>query len=876
MLKKSPFANLFSSNAQDAKQLQKIRDRIYYFAWSRDRRDEAKLDWVVSENGVNRNVHLRGIDEARSGSRRDHVDGLPCWLLLANKQISADFTRFIYSVNDLDILVDLKADHTNPNEAKLDTIVGLLQNANFQRYTKSARVRIHFPDKYLFQNLPVFNQHAIDNIAMALDGFQQLTHLSVRVVPMQGPEVYELRLAVFPFYPMSMTNWSIRMLNSRTYNWDIVGGEQLHHLNLAWDLFQETGSLTAAVCPPDDAEGPADHIDQVSEAKGAAGEPKKPAVVQKKNGSQKRKDRKLKALTAVTAPSASKTTSETPSRDTSLLSSSPSMDQLADLQSISVPGSDSGAAAESSHINLPIIGMPKQSAPKPSDPVPVDHSAAGTAGQLSTSASWIKQEDTSGVKQTSASGINDDAVETDNAVEQRSCIVDPIKTAPEQHVNPENRQEVSPSSSVPSSVTLGRDQSEDEAATRNTVEEIPQVETTMRGAGADSKKAQQKKRRSRKKSKKTRLTDAAANQSNEDRGQRIPVEPEDSGGTIFIGTISTEGGVLSMDENFDGFVSYDQKSFSLADITELSPWDENARFLRYKTTNGRWGFIQRSSDLDRLLRQKERMAAQETERQAEKLRAKGIRKTKKVKEVMIRRKGRSDGLRRRVEDTKQVASGNQGSDLRKRFNEITGECHEKEATVAHNSSEDFDSSDEDNFSQEGEWSSSETADYPQRHSSIRHEHLDTTSVSHGRKPSRINPAAGPGISLPTQVFLFPNDDDKGEDGSQAKHQDVKGLGLAGIGYNDESASFHLQDHEQRTMTGVAGHIESRSGRGLSNTAATSFASAHQLYHQDHQMDEQRLVEELEDLDDGASVVSHYGDEEPPTISDDESQSPNAW
>ncbi|KKY32651.1 hypothetical protein UCDDA912_g07357 [Diaporthe ampelina] len=274
MPQSSPLAKLFHSDARKDKELQRIRDSIYSFAWSRDRRDEAKLDWVLSENGVNRNVHLKWTDEASSGSKRNHIDGLPCWLLLVNKQISADFTRFIYSVNELDVLVDLKADHTILNEAKLDTIVKHLQNANFQCYTKSARVRIHFPDKYPFQNLPVFNQHALDNIAVALDALQQLTYLSVRVVPMQGPEVYELRLATFPFYPMSMTKWSIH-----------------------------------------DAEKSTVHINQVPGPKNVVDVPKKLVVGQKKNGSQKRKGRKLKALSAATAPSASKTTADVPSDD---------------------------------------------------------------------------------------------------------------------------------------------------------------------------------------------------------------------------------------------------------------------------------------------------------------------------------------------------------------------------------------------------------------------------------------------------------------------------------------------------------------------------------------------------------------------------------
>lgn len=658
---KCPFAKLFDPDAQDDKQLQKIRDRIYYFAWSRDRRDEAKLDWVLSENGVNRNVHLKWIAGTSSRSNRNHIDGLPCWLHLVNRQISADFIRFIYSVNNLDILVDLKADRTEPNKAKLDTVVNLLQNANFQRYTRSARVRIHFPDKYPFQNLPVFNQHALDNIAMALDGFQQLAHLSVRVVPMQGPEVYELRLATFPFYPMSMTNWSIRILNSTTYNWDVVGGEQLHHLNLAWDLFQETGSLTATINPPDSAERPISHIDQVPGDKGV---PKKLVVNQKKNGSQKRKGRKLRALSAVTAPSTSKT-------------------------------APSGSGAELSHTRLPITGMPSPSAGEPPDPVPPAHNSFGAAQQSSPPESLTKLEATSGVQQNSASEINDEAVETDNTAEQHPRHANPIDTAPEECVNLEPPQETSPSSSAPSSVTLGRDQSEDEAAIHNAVEETPQVETTMRGAGVDSEKPVQKKRRNRKKGKKTQSTDTAAIPSNDESGQQLPVELEDNGTTIFISTFGAQG-IFPMNQGSDDIVFNGQRDFPLAEIVELERWTDDGRFLRYKRENGRRGIIQGNSDLDRVLRQKERMAAQETQRQAEKLIAKGKRKTKKVKEVMIRRKGDSNGLRRSVEDTMQLVGGREGSDLRKRFNEITGESLEKEDSAFEVSSfEDSDSGDED-------------------------------------------------------------------------------------------------------------------------------------------------------------------------------------
>lgn len=874
----SPFAKLFDADAQKDKQLQKIRDRIYYFAWSRDRRDEAKLDWVLSENGVNRNVHLKWIADASSGSNRNHIDGLPCWLHLVNRQISADFIRFVYSVNDLDILVDLKADHTEPNQARLDTVVNLLQNANFQRYTRSARVRIHFPDKYPFQNLPVFNQHALDNIAVALDGFQQLARLSVRVVPMQGPEVYELRLATFPFYPMSMTNWSIRMLNSTTYNWDVVGGEQIHHLNLAWDLFQESGSLTVTVHPPDSAEKPSSaekpnsHIDQAPKAKGAVGVPKKPAVSQKKNGSQKRKGRKLKALSTVIAPSTSKTASEVPPEDPSLQSTSTSLNPSKDHRSISVSGRDLGSEAGLSHTKLPITGMPSKSAGEP----PARNSFE-TAQQSSPPASSTKLETTSGVKQNPTSEINDEAVENDNTAEQHPCHANPIDTATEElvNLNLESPHETSRSSSAPSSVTLGRDQSDDEAAIHDTVDGTPQVETTMRGAGVDSEQPVQKKRRNRKKGKKPQSTNTAAIPSNDDSDQQLPLKLEDNVSTVFISTFDAQR-IFPMSNISDGIVFNGQRDFPLAEIVELERFNEDERFFRYRRENGRGGIIQRNSDLDRVLRQKERIAAQETQRQAEKMIAKGKRKTKKVKEVMIRRKGPSDGLRRRVEDTKQLAGGRQESDLRKRFSEITGERPEKEATASEaSSSEDSDSSDEGASSPEGHWSSPEQARYTQRESPIHHEHIDTSSVSHRRQPSGSCHAVGFGLPGSTQVFMFPKEDNTCEDGSQVEHEEFEERGHADIGYIDKPASFGAHNHNQRTVLGVVGHPESRSDRGLSGTAAINFASANQRHLKDHQMEDQHLAEELEDSGDCASVISQYGDEGPPSISDAESQDPAA-
>lgn len=839
MAHRSPFAKLFDPDALKDERLQKIRDRIYYFAWSRDRRDEAKLDWVVSEYGVNRNVSQRWTDEAPSGRKRDRIDALPCWLHLVNKQISADFTRFIYSANDLDILVDLKGDNTKSNEAKLDKIADRLQNANFQRYTRSARVRVHFPDKCPFQKLPAFNQLALLKIATALDGFQQLKRLAVRVVPMQDPETYELRLATFPFYPMSMTNWSIRILNSRTYNWDVVGGEQLHHLNMAWELFQKTGSLDMSVHAPDDTEKQTTQVDQVSGAKGVLVGPKKPVVDQKMNGSQKRKNRKLKAHSAITAPSALKITSEVPSDDPPLRSSTPSSDPSKGLPSMSVLGQDSGSGAEPSQTIVSISGAP--------DSVPAGHDAARNADQSSPTAT-TKPRTASGVKQDSASEIHGESVEADSAAGQSMCAEDSIETAPEDRVNLEKPREISPSSSVPSSVTLGMDQSEFETAMIDAVHYALNdgglAETTMRGAGADSEKRVRKKRKNRKKSKKPKLTEMAGIPSNDDSGQQTPLEANDNGGPIFISTMDAQG-VVQMDDNSDGIILNGNRGFPLAEIAELTRFAGDDRLLRYRRANGRRGLIYATPDVERLLRQKERVAAQETERKAEKMRTKEKRKTKKAKEVMIRRKGASDGLRRRVEDMKQMAGGKQESELRKRFSEITGDCHKTKGFASQNSSEDFDSSDDDSSSLEEDQTPPEQAEDPRRDLSIQHERVDTSSVSSSRQSSSSAASPRIRITLPAKVFMFPVEDNPGEGGAQVEHQNPDEPGRAGIGYKFETALPKSHDQYQRTVSEVAGH-------------------------RDQQMDEQNLVEELEDSDDCGSIVPNYGDEAPPSISNDES------
>lgn len=202
----SPLLKLFGvDRLGPGHSLQHIRDTIYSFAWSRIRRDDHKLDFVVSETGINRNVPERLVfgEDPYGAIRAPRMPPPPCNLLLVNKQVSKDFARYIYSVNDLEVDVDLKPLYTDEGQAALGKISTLLCNANMKRYTRNVRVRIHFPAKYANANLPAFNQSSLSEIALSLDDFQHLEHVTIRMVPGQGaPLDYELRLAVFPFYQM--------------------------------------------------------------------------------------------------------------------------------------------------------------------------------------------------------------------------------------------------------------------------------------------------------------------------------------------------------------------------------------------------------------------------------------------------------------------------------------------------------------------------------------------------------------------------------------------------------------------------------------------------------------------------------------------------
>lgn len=660
--------------------LQELRDKIYSHVWSRGRRDQAKLDWVLSQNGVNRNVPERFIDDTRYGPPTfESIHENPCGLILANKEISADFTRYIYSVNHLEIDVDLKATNTAENEAKLHRIITLLQNTNFVRYTRRVRVRIHFPDKYPFQALPAFNQRALENIAVTLDGFEQIEHLAVRVVSMQGPMEYELRLASFPFYPMSLTNWSIRLLNDTTLNWDIVGGEQLHELNLAWDVYQATGSLTARV-NTGAAEENSVPGGQTFNEMGTDRLPKNHVTTQHKNGSQKRKARKMRGVSAVATNTGFASTTQSVAETSSPSSPAPAPPSIDGLILLSDTQLPEGCATSRSRLTAlepfrePSEGQLSSEPPvksafddpsKPHSPSltpmkplnmksAVDLSASDTSGELimtpcdSSVASPGKRVMTIPITQPATKAANMDEFHelTDFKAPQTSC----------------------PPSPTPCSVTGGQSLNDDDT--------LPKVVRVPDGAapfsdGLDNKEPpQKKKRRSRKKPKKSKAADpqaisfegaegepaAAGVQLNKNaNGNDISlVEDRFDEGQEILGKIVQElqivNGKIYVDVTADSDVP-------LAGLTDLEPLFDG--FCIGTKADGTRLIIRRTKEASWHLRQKERRMANRLEREAEMMKAKEKRQSKKIKEVFVRRRDPSQNLRRQIEDAKQQKFGKQ-------------------------------------------------------------------------------------------------------------------------------------------------------------------------------------------------------------------------
>ncbi|EOO00956.1 hypothetical protein UCRPA7_3562 [Phaeoacremonium minimum UCRPA7] len=226
-----------------------VRRLIYAQVWSRERRDDFKSDFVVSEYGIDRNVmqYSHYYDQQGYLRRETHYRNRPN-LLFVNKQISDDLLQFVYSINTLEIDVDLKSRDTPDARTSFNNIIARLRgNPYFQRFTQALRVRIHFPDDYPRHNLPAINQAILEEISGFIDGCQSLSALQIHVVMMEGMNDYELRYAAFPFYPLKFTGWNISVLNLQTYRFDRVQNEEVHHLNKAWDHYIAHGTLTAKI-----------------------------------------------------------------------------------------------------------------------------------------------------------------------------------------------------------------------------------------------------------------------------------------------------------------------------------------------------------------------------------------------------------------------------------------------------------------------------------------------------------------------------------------------------------------------------------------------------------------------------------------------------
>ena len=648
--------------------LWKVRNKIYSYVWSRDRRDKAKFDWVLSQYGVNRNVPERFIrDTPYQTAAFTSIDKLPCWLMLANKKISAEFTAYIYSLNFLEIDVDLKGMHTMDNETNLHRIITRLQNQNFVRYTQTVRVRIHFPDNYPFQDLPSFNQHALEDIATSLDTFKNLKYMDVRIVPMQDPRDYELRLAAFPFYQMDFTDWSIHILSDTLSDWDLVDGEQIHHLNKAWSLYQATGSLTEPVNlgvtknkSVAEAEIP---------AQGIVSYTKNHTSAQRKNGSQKRRNRKVRATISATTgngPAYAIASVAASSLPGTLASTSrteppeiitPSQPVATKLEPMEEPVGERPAPEPS----IASVDGPPQTPSLSASPskhsradLSTDTSTSNTSGEI------VLTPDMSSVASPASDNIPMAQVATElgNTADSNESMYTQLSRTP---------CSLSP---APSSATLGRGQDEAEC--------LPATGKTLNATALSANKGdcenmpqkKKKKRRNRKKPRKHKDVGTTAHLvegvDEQPVAASVPVDEDE----VDIGRDQE----LSCDENptlIDGHMQshndnmnvmlfkFGKPDIPLSEFSDLQPISTNV--CVGTKADGCKLMMPRTWYTERLFRQQQRATASQLEKEAEKTKTREKRQSKKAKEALLRRREPSHNLREQVNNTKQPNIGNRSS-----------------------------------------------------------------------------------------------------------------------------------------------------------------------------------------------------------------------
>ncbi|KAK7749652.1 hypothetical protein SLS53_000230 [Cytospora paraplurivora] len=654
-----PLMKLFGHDPEG--KLKTIRDQIYSYVWSRDRRDEAKLDWVLSQYGVNRNVPERFIDDAPHDAAYKSIKWLRCGLILANREVSADFARYIYSTNELEIDVDLKASHTALNEAKLHKLLTLLQNPNFARYSRVVRVRIHFPDKYPFQDLPAFNQRALEDIATTLNGFEQIQKLDVRIVPMQGPQDYELRFATFPFYPISFTGWSISMLNDTTSNWDIVGGQQIHRLDQAWDIYQATGFLTVRVAMgfyenKSVPHGKVTGKNTVSLSKGLK-------TLQNKNGSRKRKDRKKRAASDTDTDTESD--SATPTVTTSLRGNSPvptpkQHDRTTSLpatelleghieyqlepsdKGLSVASYDERSSASEPPGSVSFAVCTEGPFQPPSPPTSLSNlSKVGPAVDKSRSGTSCEVEMTPPVSSV-ASSDDHDAIAITQSATKVDGMVEP-KAATEVY----SLQTSLPPSPVLSLMAPGGIQAVEPLSTDTMVSREAVYSTDEQ----DNNPMPKKKRGNRKKSKKSKkagTTTVGINNGGQLGNNETDVGQNDIGPT-HENQVGLEGLEVPQVEKEQVFVQFAAKTaIRFSELVDLQPF-VGAYCVGTKANNHKF-LMFRTPEAERHLRHRARLAAYQLEKEAEKTKAKKQRQLRKANQILMRRRGPSGNSRRVTED----------------------------------------------------------------------------------------------------------------------------------------------------------------------------------------------------------------------------------
>ncbi|PSR85789.1 hypothetical protein BD289DRAFT_482490 [Coniella lustricola] len=190
-----------------------ILETIYEYAFSRERRDASKANFVISQDGFNRNVPERETSYNENGVLVAHkIQSLACNLHLANRALSKKFLRYIYSESSLQLNIDLKCTETEQGRAHFQRISDLFCNPNIQEFTRSLRLRIHLPSAYTLPTIPRYNVEFLEEIAMQIEKMHALGSMELFVIPMNGPLHYELAAATLPFMRSKLRGlWSLHL-----------------------------------------------------------------------------------------------------------------------------------------------------------------------------------------------------------------------------------------------------------------------------------------------------------------------------------------------------------------------------------------------------------------------------------------------------------------------------------------------------------------------------------------------------------------------------------------------------------------------------------------------------------------------------------------